>query len=462
MASREQNEAMAGLLKRSLARDVASKGACPDPEMLATYFEHSLGADESKAFEVHLSQCAACREQLAAMARAEESLGGDRDESKVRRLWTMNWGWMTAAAAVAVLLAVWLVPKPGRMARMNQPAPAPLVAMNRSETASSNARAAAPPEMKRAEPSSAEGPANRYALAAKARALAKKVPATAGAVTPESVNVQPSENRSQTKGAQSADLAVPMKLAPGAAVTAGTARELREAPSRPQAVSGGQPFAMDNLGQNNQAQEIQAQANQSSQAATVAQSKQAERARIASAAAPMIPAAGSAEQANAPVEGYKTTENKAGSVPPVTTSLAEVTSAGGLQTIEQRASGKIINTPLPNVKWRFDIAGYVERSTDGGATWNGQLVDPAGGLLAGSAPNEKVCWVVGRSGLIYVTKNATTWTKINPPDSVELVDVSAKNASTATVKTADGRSFSTQDRGKKWKLETSAKDSTPR
>ena len=70
MPSQENEKAMDGLLRRSLARDSRASGDCPEAELLAAYFDQSLGADEAAGYELHFSQCARCREQLAAMARA--------------------------------------------------------------------------------------------------------------------------------------------------------------------------------------------------------------------------------------------------------------------------------------------------------------------------------------------------------------------------------------------------------
>src|ERR1700722_10406362 len=78
MASRDDDKLMAGMLRRNLAhssvRETAAPGNdCPPPDILAAYYEHSLGEDESTRYELHFSNCASCREQLAAMVRAEEA-----------------------------------------------------------------------------------------------------------------------------------------------------------------------------------------------------------------------------------------------------------------------------------------------------------------------------------------------------------------------------------------------------
>src|SRR5580692_5670102 len=66
----DNENAMDGLLRRSLARDSAAAADCPDAELLAAYFDQALGADEAATYELHFSTCTRCREQLATMVRA--------------------------------------------------------------------------------------------------------------------------------------------------------------------------------------------------------------------------------------------------------------------------------------------------------------------------------------------------------------------------------------------------------
>lgn len=122
-----------------------------------------------------------------------------------------------------------------------------------------------------------------------------------------------------------------------------------------------------------------------------------------------------------------------------------------IDMIESRARGTVIPTPDSLVKYRLAGGGFVERTTDGGATWNGQLVSQTARLIGGSAPSSKVCWIVGRDASIALTKNGTDWERINPPVQADFVAVTAKNDNTTTVTTVDGKKYTTTDRGKKWK-----------
>lgn len=111
----------------------------------------------------------------------------------------------------------------------------------------------------------------------------------------------------------------------------------------------------------------------------------------------------------------------------------------------------VIRTPDPKILWRIASGGFVERSEDGGLTWMGQLPNQNAHFTAGSAPGAKVCWLVGDDGIILLTQDAANWQTIPPPRRADFVAVSAPNASSATVTAADGRKFTTPNRGKTWK-----------
>ena len=110
----------------------------------------------------------------------------------------------------------------------------------------------------------------------------------------------------------------------------------------------------------------------------------------------------------------------------------------------------IILTPDSKILWRIASGGFVERSEDGGATWNGTLPSPNAHFVAGSAPSAKVCWLAGDDGIILVTEDASNWRVISPPLREDFVAISARNASSATVTTADGRKFTTTNQGESW------------
>ena len=107
-------------------------------------------------------------------------------------------------------------------------------------------------------------------------------------------------------------------------------------------------------------------------------------------------------------------------------------------------------SPDSSSRWRIGPPGTIERSTDGGRTWNAQPVDTNTRLVAGVSPASSTCWVVGAAGTVLRTTDGRTWQRLSAPDPADLVAVTAKDADTATVTTADGRSFTTTDGGLTW------------
>ncbi len=110
-----------------------------------------------------------------------------------------------------------------------------------------------------------------------------------------------------------------------------------------------------------------------------------------------------------------------------------------------------VTSPQPGVRWRVR-GSQVERTGDDGATWLAATGVPAGlSIVAGSAPSATVCWLVGRSGLVLVTTDGTTWRRLPFTEpTVDLSAVEAVDARTATVSAADGRRFLTIDGGATW------------
>jgi Photosynthesis system II assembly factor YCF48 len=451
MVSREQNEAVTGLLRQSLARDAGPGTACPDPEILAAYFEHSLASDETAQCELHLSRCGRCREQLGAMARAEQLADERVPELEPKHAGLLDWRWLTATAAVMALATVWLVHKPERRTLSSQPANRPLVAMDKTalpkpDSGTTGKDAAAP--QSKPNPSERED-ALQGAPLSKSAAAAKKLPSLPP--MSEAVTVLSPQAPQEAARSQAADSTMARDEM---ASSAGGQQDLKQ--SRTAARSA--RAAGHAVGQ---------QQNQASQPVTVtgqAVEPQNQGGPPAPAASPLGARAGIGGLAGG-VAQSKTLDHESAnqraekSLPISGSDLAA--ESGALQLLEERSTEKIINTPIPTVKWRINSGSFVERSDDGGATWKGEEVDPSGTLLAGSAPHDKICWVVGRHGLVLLTKDAQNWKKVPPPDSADLIAVSAKDASSATVTTADGRKFSTHNRGKKWKLENKTQESNP-
>ena len=121
-----------------------------------------------------------------------------------------------------------------------------------------------------------------------------------------------------------------------------------------------------------------------------------------------------------------------------------------------RALAKALDVPVqilspdPNSRWRI-VASGVERSTDGGLTWQPQSTGVATPLTAGSAPSPAVCWLVGPGGLVLLSTDGAAWQRASLPEAIDLQSVRASDAANATVTSADGRRFATTDGGKSWR-----------
>lgn len=137
-------------------------------------------------------------------------------------------------------------------------------------------------------------------------------------------------------------------------------------------------------------------------------------------------------------------------LPLAPTQQSNQSSAQGTLIIEKRSTDIAVPTPDPQVRYRLTSGGFISRTTDGGATWNGQLVSPDAELAAGSAPSPNVCWAVGAKGTIYRTTDGTTWKKVRPPSNADFTAVSAMDAASATLTVTNGKKFSTANNGKSW------------
>jgi hypothetical protein len=128
--------------------------------------------------------------------------------------------------------------------------------------------------------------------------------------------------------------------------------------------------------------------------------------------------------------------------------------AGG---VAQKPTDEFFST-VP-VRWRLrggspappvSIA-LLDRSKDAGVTWEPVSLPAQTTMLSGgSAPTNTVCWLVGRAGTVLLSTDGTTFRQVTKPADVDLVSVRAVDARSATVRTADGRTFATSDGGVTW------------
>lgn len=431
MASREEDKAMGGLLRRSLARDTAASKDCPQADILAAYYERSLDAEETSHCELHFSQCARCRQLLAAMVRANEPASQAEHDAKAWRWFFNPWMLVPAAAAVAlaILISVRLAPVAYKsqggaveVAKTVQPpvptiAPTPSDALSEDKAATSDALKSPAPSAKVAPGSSQPAASAAYKMVAPSVYLDKQEKKAAGATAA-------SGHAALSKPAQAEPRTQASEDARGAAVQA----QNRDDAGQQVAQAQSQPPAPANARAGNQ---VQAQSPPQKE-----DGKQAETESVV-------------------VEDQGTSaELAAKQKVPRAPSLAGNLSVGDtsrLRTAEERSTEKIIHSPDASVMWRISSSNFVELSRDGGVTWNGSRLDSNVHLLAGTAPTRKVCWLVGLNGAIFTTRDGHTWKKVTPPANLDFVSVTAKDDGSADITASDGRVFATDNGGKIWR-----------
>ena len=112
----------------------------------------------------------------------------------------------------------------------------------------------------------------------------------------------------------------------------------------------------------------------------------------------------------------------------------------------------VVVSPDPNVRWRV-VNGGVERSIDGGTTWETQSTGVPATLTAGAAPSPTICWLVGPGGIVVLSNDGRTWQRVQFPEAIDLTSIRASDGTNATVTAADGRTFTTVDAGKTWRAD---------
>jgi photosystem II stability/assembly factor-like uncharacterized protein len=120
------------------------------------------------------------------------------------------------------------------------------------------------------------------------------------------------------------------------------------------------------------------------------------------------------------------------------------------KTFSFGAPDTVVVSSNPASRWRILQGGQVQRSADGGATWQTQTTGVSDTLSGGSSPSPSVCWLVGPRGIVLRTTDGRNWTRIPFPEAVPLTSIRATDNQIATVTTEDGRQFATEDGGRTW------------
>jgi hypothetical protein len=458
MAPHEEDKAMDGLLRRNLARGADHALVCPEPDVLAAYFERSLDADEIEMYELHFSQCARCREQLAAMARADAPAAAAADGAAASSSWAWlgDWRWLAIPAAAALAFAIfgflWMRPS-NKVAEvrpvappvaLSQPTamPSPQAAPQLDDKGLDAATASAEKRMKL--PSVDIASNSRRAATQNAPTARALRTATRDAASPSRAN--PPSRGALTAAAPMAKAAQQKQQeAGGSAGIGGSVSETVEVQSAVPAVSA-PAQAQPPLPHPAKPAVVAGQLGTATAGGTDGVSVSAETVEVAPATT-----GANVMELNKAATKHKKSEDKSLAAAAPSQINGALDDSGKRLTMTSGQPVQMILTPDPAILWRFAGSGFVERSTDGGATWQGEQPSEGGRVLAGAAPSANVCWLVGSDGLILVTKDAKNWKKVSPPEDTDFVAVSAEDGPNATVTAADGRKFATHNGGKKWK-----------
>ena len=107
------------------------------------------------------------------------------------------------------------------------------------------------------------------------------------------------------------------------------------------------------------------------------------------------------------------------------------------------AAGTVIVSSSQASRWRIVPGGTVERSTDGGSTWQAQETGATVTLAGGASPAPSICWLVGPTGTVLLSTDGRSWQRIAFPEATDLISVRATDEKNAAVTESDGRTFTT-------------------
>jgi hypothetical protein len=367
----------------------AATSACIDAETLAAWADGGLDKAHAAAVELHLADCDRCTAMLATFAR---TLPEAQVVGSLWKRWHLRW--LVPVATAATVAALWvLVPRPE----------SPSIASLKPPTTESEA--------------------------------------TAAASTPAAAPTQPSEQQErETRAAQTrsaptdtfAKREAPPQRAPDADARSDDAKRLPPS-SLNETIALAPPQQAGEAARADRAEEKRVDENRAD----------ARTERFA----PPVPAAGAAAAAAPPAATAP-----APAAPRATASQESDrarTLASGARSVTAAPLFEILS-PDPATRWRVVGTGQVERSTTRGAQWERATLPESVTLTGGASPSPSICWLVGRSGAIYVTTDGLRFMKVPFIDRSDFVSIQATDARRATVVTIDGRTMRTDDQGAIW------------
>ncbi len=406
-----------GHLRRSPAE------GCPGPEIIAAYYEHSLAGAERERWERHFSDCPRCQAHLAALTRAEGESSPFAASVAARRPLLerlLGPGWALAAAAAVAAVVVTAIIEHGREGSR----PASQVAV---------AQKSPPLEIAKAEP----GTARR-----ELRQGSSQVPAQLSSAP------VPERSREATVGALSSPIEAKPSAATGAAAP-GVVHEGSAARQGPGASQSAAPAPASSATVSPEVVSIYRM--EAGQGKPVAPGGRGAGPPATAAPKGTFALESASRAASRPSVGVASAPAGAASAPQPEALLNRPGPRSELKS-EPRPSYRpvIVESADHSTFWRIGPGGAIYRA-QGGASWRKEESGATADLFAGAAPSPAVCWVVGQAGTVLRTIDGVHWERVMPPIVADLVRVSARDADSAIVITADGRRFSTSDGGKTWR-----------
>ena len=430
-------------LQRALRERLAApRGDCPDPERLAAWSEGALAPADADALETHLADCSRCQAMIGSFAATDgiepstTATVGTNPGRVVpfteRR--AMKWA-LPLAAGIAATFGVWTMTRDTGMDPAVEPA-------ERAAESSQALGTPVPPATFTPAPSSAQP-----APAAQSGSLASERRPAERDAAKTSVDQLRDRAASASPQGPPAPVATPTfrtAASPPPPPPPAMTPPLARPDSRASTVTG-LPQSTINVtidgvvkpGARQDAVEMLAlDAKPIAQFASGAIGGVAERAAANAVTGTTAGAAGGTTSGRAAGGGGGGRGGGGGA------GVARVSAPDLLKA-------ETVNLPA---HWRIFVGNRVERSRDNGLTWTAIKID-AGlpSITNGTAPAGQICWLIGARGLVLVSADATTFTRVAPPAEVDLVSIQAADERSAAVTAADGRTFTTIDGGKTWK-----------
>lgn len=472
MNERDREKAFEEILCRALRlRSSVPITECPEPNLLAAYFDHSLSVEETARLDTHFSACERCHQVLTTLAATEEqpaeyihvaaapmpamsvqmaSVGFKRAAAlhhkaiAARPRPFLNWRWLAPAAAAAAFV-LWFSLRPA--------------AVTEQARLSSDQIATSPAPPAEETPSTLQG--NQSAGAITKSDLEKKADPIV-ALNSSRATLSDSARRSDQPGTRrpihgSAKVPEFAKVAPESpAPVSEPGQVAARISSEPTRAEHDQLILEQKARAQSSTGASQAPTTQPALAANTnekqeAPSKSSEQARTALSKPSPKPFL----DLNAKESRKKNSDVAAPAPAP------GIAAVGAFRTPQadtphrnltlRLLPSQQVSAPGSTTLWRFGPGGLIERSLDAGQSWQSQASRVTTELLAGSAPADNVCWIVGRGATILRTTDDQQWEKISSPAEKDWISVVARSASAATITSRDSHRYSTTDGGRTWR-----------